>query len=72
MKRMRGKSCGYAVALNCADKVKKYSHYLSDVSRILFDEFQSETNRHYCADEVTKFISIHVNDETTNRLDMFL
>ena len=55
-----GKSCGYAVALNCADKVKKYSHYLSDVSRILLDEFQSETN-HYCADEVSKFISIHTS-----------
>ena len=55
-----GLSCGYAVALNCADKVKKYSHLLSDVERGLFDEFQSETN-HYCSDEVNKLISIHTS-----------
>ena len=51
-------SCGYAVALNQADQIKKYSHLLSDVDMFLFDEFQSETN-HYCANEVQKFISIH-------------
>ena len=28
------------------------------MTRIIFDEFQSETN-HYCNDEITKFISIH-------------
>lgn len=50
--------CGYAVALNNADAVKKYSHLFSDVDCIFFDEFQSETN-HYCSDEVKKFISIH-------------
>ncbi len=38
------KSCGYAVSLNSADQLKKYSHLFSDVSRMLFDEFQSETN----------------------------
>lgn len=54
------KSCGYAVALNGADQVKKYSHLLSDVSRIFFDEFQSETN-HYCSEEMRKFISIHTS-----------
>lgn len=52
--------CGYAISLNSADQLKKYSHMFSDVSRILFDEFQSETN-HYCADEVRKFISIHTS-----------
>lgn len=51
-------SCGYAVSLNSADSLKKYSHLFSDVSRMLFDEFQSETN-HYCSDEVKKLISIH-------------
>lgn len=56
----KGKSCGYAVALNCADKVKKYSHYLSDVERILYDEFQKENGR-YCNDEVNKLISIHTS-----------
>lgn len=55
-----GESCGYAVSLNSADQIKKYSHLLSDVQRIIFDEFQSETN-HYCADEVKKFISVHTS-----------
>ncbi len=54
------KSCGYAMALNNADQIKKYSHFFSDVQRMVFDEFQSETN-HYCPDEVTKFISIHTS-----------
>lgn len=53
-------SCGYAVALNGADNLKKYSHLLSDTKRMVFDEFQSETNN-YCSDEVRKFISIHTS-----------
>lgn len=52
--------CGYAVALNNADFVKRKSHLFSDVEAILFDEFQSESN-HYCTDEITKFISIHTS-----------
>lgn len=56
----KGVSCGYAVSLNNADQIKKYSHFFSDVSRILFDEFQSETN-HYCSNEVEKFISMHTS-----------
>lgn len=54
------KSCGYAVTLNSADQIKKYSHLFSDVKRIIFDEFQSENNR-YCANEINKFISIHTS-----------
>ena len=54
------KSCGYAVSMNSADQLKKYSHLFSDTSRILFDEFQSETN-HYCPNEIKKFISIHTS-----------
>lgn len=54
------KSCGYAITLNSADQIKKYSHFFSDVQRILFDEFQSETD-HYCDREVTKFQSIHTS-----------
>lgn len=50
--------CGYAMALNTADTLKKYSHMFSDISRLFMDEFQSETN-HYCSDEVRKFISLH-------------
>ena len=53
-------SCGYAVALNSADNLKKYSHLFSDTKRILFDEFQTENNQ-YCSNEVKKFISIHTS-----------
>lgn len=52
--------CGYAISLNSADQIKKYSHLFSDVDAILFDEFQSETN-HYCIREVEKFISVHTS-----------
>ena len=55
-----GECCGYAVTLNSADQLKKHSHLLSDVKRMFFDEFQSETN-HYCADEIKKFISVHTS-----------
>ena len=54
------KSCGYAVAINKADNIKKLSHLFSDVQRILFDEFQSESN-HYCPNELVKFQSIHTS-----------
>lgn len=50
--------CGYAVAINCSDVVKKLSHLFSDTAKMIFDEFQSETN-HYCNNEIEKFISIH-------------
>ena len=52
--------CGYAIAINTADTIKKYSHYLSDVTRIIFDEFQSETNN-YCHNEIEKFMSVHTS-----------
>lgn len=55
-----GASCGYAVSLNSADQLKKYSHLFSDVKRMMYDEFQSETN-HYCADEIRKFLSVHTS-----------
>ena len=53
-------SCGYAISLNSSDQLKKYSHLFSDVSRIMFDEFQSESN-HYCADEIKKLLSVHTS-----------
>lgn len=53
-------TCGYAVALNNADQIKKFSHLFSDVDSILFDEFQSETN-HYCSREIEKLVSIHTS-----------
>ena len=55
-----GKSCGYAISLNSADQIKKYSHLFSDVNRMVFDEFQSETN-HYCTDEIKKLLSVHTS-----------
>lgn len=54
------KSCGYALSLNNADQIKKYSHLFSDIQRMIFDEFQSETS-HYCDNETKKFISIHTS-----------
>ena len=57
---LNGVSCGYVVALNSADRIKKISHLFTDVDRMLFDEFQSETN-HYCTDEVKKLMSIHTS-----------
>lgn len=54
------KPCGYAISLNSADQLKKYSHLFSDIDRIMFDEFQSETN-HYASDEIRKFLSIHTS-----------
>lgn len=57
---LNGKSCGYALSLNNADQIKKYSHLFSDIQRMIFDEFQSETN-HYCERETKKFISVHTS-----------
>ena len=54
------KSCGYALSLNNADMIKKYSHLFSDIELLIFDEFQSETN-HYCDNEVKKLLSIHTS-----------
>lgn len=52
--------CGYAIALNNADAIKKYSHLFNDVERMLMDEFQSETNK-YCTDEIRKLLSVHTS-----------
>lgn len=70
------KLCGYALALNAADKIKKCSHLFKDVKRMLFDEFQSETNS-YCPNEIKKFISIHTslargNGEMVRYLPVYL
>ena len=56
----KGLHCGYAISLNSADQIKKYSHLFSDIMRMIFDEFQSETN-HYCPDEIRKFLSVHTS-----------
>lgn len=57
---LNNQSCGYAFSLNSADQIKKYSHLFNDIQRMIFDEFQSETN-HYCSDEVKKLLSIHTS-----------
>lgn len=57
---LNDESCGYAVSLNSADQIKKYSHLFSDVMRMLMDEFQSETN-HYCTNETAKLLSVHTS-----------
>ena len=57
---LNDKSCGYGLSLNNADQIKKYSHLFSDIQRMIFDEFQSETN-HYCERETNKFVSVHTS-----------
>ena len=52
--------CGYAVSINDADELKKWSHMLSDVDLVIFDEFQSENN-HYADNEIRKFQSLHTS-----------
>lgn len=54
------RSCGYAISLNNSDQIKKMSHLFSDITSIIFDEFQSETS-HYCPNEVKKFQSVHAS-----------
>jgi len=55
---LNDKHCGYALAMNSADRIRKLSHFFSDAERILFDEFQTETNK-YIPGEITKFRSIY-------------
>ena len=50
--------CGYAAAINSADRLRKLSHFFSDTKRMLFDEFQSESNN-YVPKEIIKFRSIY-------------
>lgn len=55
-----GVSCGYALAINSSDKIKRLSHLFSDIDSILFDELQPENNV-YVPNEVEKFLSIHTS-----------
>lgn len=52
--------CGYAVALNASEKLKRFSHLFSDTCRMIFDEFQSESGI-YLNREVEKLISLHTS-----------
>lgn len=57
---LNGETCGYAITLNSADSIKKYSHLFNDVDYMFMDEFQSEINK-YCTDEVRKLLSVHTS-----------
>lgn len=57
---LNDRACGFALALNAADKIKRYSHLFSDVGEMMLDEFQSESND-YCPNEIQKFRSIHTS-----------
>lgn len=57
---LNGANCGYAIALNQAENIKKYSHLMADVDSMFMDEFQSEVNK-YVPDEITKLLSIHTS-----------
>ena len=50
--------CGYATSLSAAEQIKKFSHLLSDVDIILFDEAFPE-NDVYIKSEIDLFMSIH-------------
>lgn len=52
--------CGYAIALNNADQIKKFSHLFNNCTAAMFDEFQSENNN-YCGNEIQKFLSVHTS-----------
>ena len=73
---LNGESCGYCITLNNADALKKFSHLLSDVEMMIFDEFQSETE-HYCPNEISKLLSIHTsiargNGEQVRRVPLYM
>ncbi|AXH76769.1 MAG: DNA encapsidation protein [Podoviridae sp. ctjc_2] len=54
------KVIGFAISLNAVDKIKKKSHYFSEVQEIFFDEFQPESGR-YLPHEIKNFQSIHTS-----------
>lgn len=57
---LNGESCGYAIALNYAEKYKKLSHVFSSVTTAFMDEFQSE-NGTYLSNEFEKFLSVYTS-----------
>lgn len=73
---LNDRACGYALALNAADKIKRYSHLFSDIDEMYMDEFQSETND-YCPNEIDKFRSVHTSvargqGQMTRRVPVYL
>lgn len=56
----RGKRVGFAVALNKASKLKKWSHVFSKVDSMLFDEFQPEDSQ-YLPNEIDLMYTLHTS-----------
>lgn len=50
--------CGYAASISAAEQIKKFSHLLSDIDVILFDEAFPE-NDSYLKNEIDLFMSVH-------------
>lgn len=50
--------CGYAASISAAEQIKKFSHLLSDIDVILFDEAFPE-NDNYIKNEIDLFMSVH-------------
>lgn len=54
------KPCGYVIALNDPERIKRNSALFADAERGFLDEFQSEIGK-YVSDEMTKFNSIRIS-----------
>ena len=50
--------CGYVTSISAAEQIKKYSHLLSDIDMIIFDEAFPEDDR-YMKNEIDLFMSVH-------------
>lgn len=71
-----GKHCGYGLALNGYETIRRYSSTFVDAQYILFDEFQTSDNK-YLSKEITKFISVCISvargeGKHTRDIDVFL
>lgn len=53
-----GTCCGYVLSLSSAEQIKRCSHLMSDTTKIIFDEFQSEKGV-YLKNEISMLMSIH-------------
>lgn len=53
-----GVCCGYVISLSAAEQIKRCSHLMSDSTKIIFDEFQSEKGA-YLKNEISLLMSIH-------------
>lgn len=53
-----GTCCGYVISLSAAEQIKRCSHLMSDATKIIFDEFQSEKGI-YLKNEISLLMSIH-------------